>query len=112
MDIGGSLDGNNGKHALTVAVYATLMYDVISATNSSPQTTEINAQRRAPTLMKWVHLGIVQGLLFVAIGMYLDKDRWPPLMGGGIAAVILYAQYLHALKSGTEHPGESTENVW
>jgi hypothetical protein len=61
--------------------------------------------------MKWVHLGLIQGLLFVAIGIYLDKDRWPPLMGGGIAAVILYAQYQHALTSGLEHPGETTEAV-
>lgn len=101
----------NGDNAVKVAVYATLMYDIISATNSSPQTTEINASRRASTLMKWVHLGLVQGLLFVAIGMYLDKDRWPPLMGGGLAAVLLYGQYLYALKSGTENPGESTESV-
>jgi hypothetical protein len=89
-----------------------LMYDIISATNSSPQTTEINANKRAATLMKWVHLGLVQGLLFVAIGMYLDKERWPPLMGGGIAAVILYSQYRYALAAGTRNPGETTENVW
>jgi hypothetical protein len=103
--------GGNGDSAIKVAVYATLMYDIISATNSSPQTTEINASKRAATLMKWVHLGIIQGLLFVGIGVYLDKDRWPPLMGGGLAAVILYAQYRYALESGTQAPGESTENV-
>jgi hypothetical protein len=100
-----------GDPAVKVAVYATLMYDIISATNSSPQTTEINANKRANTLMKWVHLGIVQGLLFVAIGVYLDKDRWPPLMGGGLAAVILYAQYRYALQSGLDYPGETTEAV-
>jgi hypothetical protein len=110
-ELGDAFSGGNGDKAVRVAVYATLMYDIISATNSSPQTTEINASRRASTLMKWVHIGLVQGLLFVAIGMYLDKDRWPPLMGGGLAAVLLYGQYLHALQSGTEHPGESTESV-
>ena len=111
-DLADGMTNGNGGNAVKVAVYATLMYDIISATNSSPQTTEINAQKRAPTLMKWVHLGIVQGLLFVAIGMYLDKERWPPLMGGGLAAVILYAQYRHALSAGLEQPGETTENVW
>lgn len=100
---------SNGDTAIRVAVYATLMYDVISATNSSPQTTEINAKKRGATLMKWVHLGLLQGFLFVAIGMYLDKDRWPPLMGGGLAAVLLYAQYQYALKEGTNNPGPSTE---
>lgn len=102
-------DMPNGDSAIKVAVYATLMYDVISATNSSPQTTEINATKRAPTLMKWVHLGLIQGAVFVIIGMALDKDRWPPLMGGGLAGVLLYAQYLYALKSGQENPGPSTE---
>lgn len=99
----------NGDSAVRVAVYATLMYDIISATNSSPQTTEINASRRAATLMKWVHLGLAQGIVFVAIGMYLDKERWPPLLGGGLAAVLLYGQYIYALKCGTENPGPSTE---
>lgn len=107
-DIGNPLAGN-GDNAIKVAVYATLMYDIISATNSSPQTTEINAKRRAPTLMKWVHIGLIQGLIFVSIGVYLDKDRWPPMLGGGIAAVLLYAQYKYALESGQQNPGPSTE---
>lgn len=100
----------NGDSAIKVAVYATLMYDVISATNSSPQTTEINAAKRGPTLMKWVHLGLAQGAAFVFIGMCLDKERWPPLLGGGLAAVLLYAQYRYALKSGVENPGPRTES--
>lgn len=99
----------NGDASVKVAIYAALMYDIISATNSSPQTTEINAKKRAPTLMKWVHLGIVQGAAFVIIGMALDKERWPPLLGGGLAGVLLYFQYLYALKSGTENPGVGTE---
>lgn len=103
-------DMPNGDSAIKVAVYATLMYDVISATNSSPQTTEINAAKRGATLMKWVHLGLIQGTAFVFIGMLLDKERWPPLLGGGLAGVLLYAQYRYALKSGTENPGPRTES--
>jgi hypothetical protein len=101
---------SNGTSAIKVAVYATLMYDIISATNSSPQTTEINARKRGATLMKWVHIGLLQGFFFVAVGVYLDKERWPPLLGGGIAALLLYAQYRYALQSGTDHPGPSTES--
>jgi hypothetical protein len=105
------IDGfSNGDTAIRVAVYATLMYDIISATNSSPQTTEINAKRRASTLMKWVHIGLIQGALFVGIGMYLDKERWPPLLGGGLAAVLLYGQYRYALEQGTNNPAPGTEN--
>jgi hypothetical protein len=99
----------NGGAAVKVAVYAALMYDIISATNSSPQTTEINAQKRATTLMKWVHVGLAQGVLFVGVGVVLDKQRWPPLLGGGLAAALLYAQYIHALQSGLSQPGPGTE---
>lgn len=99
----------NGGAAVKVAVYAALMYDIISATNSSPQTTEINAERRAETLMKWVHIGLAQGVIFVGIGVLLDEQRWPPLVGGGLAAVLLYGQYIHAKNSGLSKPGPSTE---
>ena len=99
----------DGDAAIKVAVYAALMYDIISATNSSPQTTEINAPARAPTLMKWVKLGLLQGALFVALGVMLDKQRWPPLVGGGLAAGLLWWQYCHAVQSGLANPGPPTE---
>lgn len=95
--------------AITIAVYAALIYDVVSATNSSPQTTEINAPARAPTLMKWVKLGLAQGGLFVAMGVYFDKRRWPPAVGGGIAAALLWMQYVHAKNEGLRNPGPPTE---
>ena len=90
----------DGDATIVVAVYATLVYDIISATNSSPQTTEINAAARADTLMKWVRLGLWQAALFAALGVYLDKRRWPPALGSGLAAVLLWMQYKHALSSG------------
>ena len=63
------VNGNGmGSPAVVVAVYAALTYDIISATNSSPQTTEINAASRAPTLMKWVKVGLAQAALFAVIG--------------------------------------------
>lgn len=95
--------------AVTVAVYAALTYDIISATNSSPQTTEINAGARADTLMKWVKLGLAQAALFVFIGVVLDKRRWPPLLGGGIAGVLLWFQYVHAKESGLRSAAPPTE---
>lgn len=95
--------------AITVAVYAELVYTVISASCSSPQTAEINAEKRADTLMKWVHIGLAQGAGFGILGALLDKRRWPPLLGAAIAMGLLYAQYRHALASGLAHPGPSTE---
>lgn len=93
-------DGIGESAAITVAVYAALGYDIISATNSSPQTTEINAAARADTLMKWVHIGMVQLVGFGVIGAVLDKRRWPPLVGAGLAGFLLYGQYIHAKNAG------------
>lgn len=96
--------------AITMAVFAALAYDIIAAVNSSPQTTEINAAKRAPTLMKWVHLGLAQVALFTAIGVMMDKNRWPPLIGGGLASGLLYAQYVHAKNAGLESEEPGTED--
>lgn len=99
----------NGDKALKVAVYATLTYDIISATNSSPQTSEINAKKRAPTLMKWVYIGLIQAAGFGILGAFLDEDTWPPLLGVSIAAALLWVQYHHAIQAGLNNPGASTE---
>ena len=105
----------NGSGAITMAVFATLMYDIISATNSSPQTTEINAKSRADTLMKWVHLGLAQGGLFVALGALIESraGRSPvmPLLGGGLAAALLYGQYVHARNAGMASVKPGTESA-
>lgn len=100
--------GGDGA-ALTVAVYAALTYDIISATNSSPQTTEINAARRANTLMKWVYLGLAQAVLFAWIGYQFEKNSgrpgWPPVLGVAIAGSMLYFQYVYAMKRGLKAAG-------
>ena len=104
-------DFNGGSDAVVVAVYAALTYDIISATNSSPQTTEINAQARAETLMKWVHVGLAQAAIFGVIGVWLSKGkRWPPALGSGLAGILLYGQYIHAKQSGLAKPGPVTED--
>ena len=98
--------------AAVIGVSAAVVYDVISATNSSPQTTEINASARAETLMKWVKIGLAQAILFVVIMMFAEPPgkRWRPLLGGGLAAVLLWAQYVHAKNAGLENGGPGTEN--
>lgn len=89
--------------AATFAIYAALTYDIISATNSSPQTTEINADKRAETLMKWVKIGLLQAALFGAFGVALDKRRWPPALGATMAGVLLWIQYVHARNEGVKN---------
>ena len=100
----------DGDAAVKVAVYAALTYDIISATNSSPQTTEINAAARAETLMKWVKIGLLQAAVFAGIGIYLDKDRWPPAVGAGLAGALLWVQYVHARNEGLKSSEPPTES--
>jgi len=105
------VEGNGVSVAILVGVWATFALDVFSTLNSSPQTTEINAASRAETLMKWVKLGLAQAALFVAMGMLLDKRRWPPLAGGGLAGVLLWVQYVHARSAGLKSVKPGTEST-
>ena len=65
---------------------------------------------RAGTLMKWVNIGVAQGVLFVILAAVWDRPhRVAILTGGGLAAVLLYAQYAHAKRSGLANGGTPTE---
>jgi len=96
-------------NAVTFMVSAGLVYEIIAAACSSPQTTEINAEARADTLMKWVKIGLIQAAFFVAIAIWLDKDRWPAALGGSLAAGAMWVSYSHARKAGLANGGETTE---
>lgn len=90
-----------GSDGVAFLVSAGVMYEIIAAACSSPQTTELNAAKRAPTLMKWVNLGVGQGVLFVVLAAVWDrKHRKPILLGGTLAAILLYFQYWHAKIAG------------
>jgi hypothetical protein len=102
-----SLIGNDD--AVTFMVSAGLVYEIIAAACSSPQTTEINASIRADTLMKWVMIGFVQAALFVIIASLMDKSRWPALLGGGMAGVFMWMSYAHAKAAGIKNGGPATE---
>ena len=96
-------------HAVTFMVAAGLVYEIIAAACSSPQTTEINAAARADTLMKWVKLGLAQAALFVVIAAWLDTDHWPALFGGGLAGLLMGLQYAHAKRAGLRSGAPGTE---
>ncbi len=95
--------------AITFMVAAGLVYEVIAAACSSPQTMEINAAARAGTLMKWVIIGEVQAAFFVIIASIMDKKRWPALLGGGLAGLIMWVCYAHAKSAGLANGGQATE---
>ena len=98
------------SRAITFMVAAGLVYEIIAAACSSPQTTEINANVRADTLMKWVIIGMVQASVFVAIATMMDKERWPALLGGGLAGAMMWTSYAHAKAAGLKNGGPTTES--
>lgn len=102
--------GTDGRSGVAFLVSAGVVYEIIAACCSSPQTTEINASSRADTLMKWVHLGAIQSAAFVIAAAYLDRKHAPEILaGGGIAMVLLYGQYYHAKQVGLKSTAPGTE---
>jgi len=101
----------SGSTGVAFLVSAGIMYECIAAACSSPQTTELNADTRAPTLMKWVHLGIGQGALFVIAAAIIDKrNSGAILAGGSLAGVLMYMQYVHARTAGLRSAEPATED--
>ena len=100
--------GKSGGVAFLVS--AGIVYEIIAAACSSPQTTEINADTRADTLMKWVHVGVGQAAVFVTIAAVIDEPHRVPIIAGGvIAAGLMYASYLHAKRAGLASGAPGTE---
>ncbi len=86
--------------------------DIYSADNSSPQTTHINAKRRAATLMHWVNIAAIESIAVVwllSLTAPRGHRRWPA-MGGGLALVVTYGQYLYAKRCGLREGGPTTED--
>jgi len=82
----------------------------IAASCSSPQTAEINANKRAETLMKWVHIGVFESVLLIALAAVIDPEhRNGILWGGGITLIFMYGCYVHAKKAGLESSKQGTE---
>jgi len=95
--------------AVAFMVAAGLVFEIIAAFCSSPQTMEINAKARAATLMKWVLLGLATSALFVAIAAWGMGGGGHALWGGALAGAILGAAYVYAKHSGLRNAGPGTE---
>ena len=103
--------GMSSGDGVAFLVSAGIVYEIIAAACSSPQTTEINAKSRSDTLMKWVYLGIVQAALIVALAAVLDRrHKWAILGGGGLAMALMYGQYIHARSAGLRSCEPGTES--
>lgn len=99
---------SNG-HGIAFLVSAGLVYEAIAAACSSPQTVHVNAKRRADSLMLWVNIGTGQAVFFVVLAAMLDsKHRLAILAGGGLAAGLMYYQYVYAKRRGLEEADQPT----
>lgn len=106
-----ALSLGSGSRAIAFLVAAGIVYEIIAKDVSSPQTAELNAKKRAPTLMKWVHVGQVEAVLFIIIAAALEKDTRGAIITGGLLAMgITEAEYLHAKQSGLANGGATTED--
>jgi hypothetical protein len=103
--------GMSNSDGIAFLVAAGIVYEIIAAACSSPQTTEINAKARSGTLMKWVHIGIGQAAIFIAIAAFIDRRHRVAIIGGGVtAAALMYAQYVHARNAGMASTAPGTES--
>jgi hypothetical protein len=92
---------------------AGLVYEIIAACCSSPQTAEINARARSATLMKWVKIGLVQAAFFVLIAVSLaqrDSERYAAIAGGVLAGVVMWLSYVYANRAGLANGAPGTES--
>jgi hypothetical protein len=96
---------------VAILVSAGIVYEIIAAACSSPQTTHINAASRADTLMFWVYIGEVQAALFVGLAAYFDRRFAKEYILGGVGAgVIMHCSYVYAKNAGLadNRPGTET----
>lgn len=101
----------SNSDGIAFLVSAGIVYEIIAAACSSPQTTEINASTRADTLMKWVYIGLGQSALFVLGAALFDKGHRVAILAGGISAGgLMWLQYRHAKEAGLKSSQPGTEH--
>jgi hypothetical protein len=101
---------STGRGVAFIVAY-TLTCDVVAKACSSPQTAELNASKRAETLMKWVHVGMVESAMVIAAAALSDRKYLKPIIAGGVLGmVVTEGEYLYARQSGLKNPGPPTED--
>jgi hypothetical protein len=96
--------------AQTFMIAAGLVFEIIAAFCSSPQTAELNAHARSATLMKWVGLGLGASAVFVLIAAGPLNGGASALWGGALAGAILGLAYVYANKAGLASDAPGTES--
>lgn len=101
------------KSGLAFLVSAGVVYEIMAAAVSSPQTTELNAHIRSKTLMKWVYVGIAQSVIFVGLASIYERQAGRPvkpiLAGATLAGALQLGCYEYAKRSGLKSNAPGTE---
>lgn len=102
------LNGARALFGVKVAIAAELVFQLTGANMSSPQTAELNAEARAPTIGKWVNLTVAETIAWLAFLALLDRS-WAWLVGGAIALGSMWVKYRYAISSGLSERKQPTE---
>jgi hypothetical protein len=111
LDGGGAAQGSRRSRMIAVAISAELVYQVASANLSSPQSNELDAGARAPTLSKWVTISNAETTAWIVFLCALDGSLYPAL-GGGLALAGMVLKYRHAIGSGLAGGQSHARGSW
>jgi hypothetical protein len=105
---------NEGNATIGLAFLggALAVADFTAKACSSPQTQQLNAKAgRAETSQSWVNIGLLEGIIFVAIAAYIDpRNRMAFIAGGALEAAVTWYEYAYATKAGLASVEEPTED--
>jgi hypothetical protein len=104
------LDLTDSRDSVKFMAATALVFAIIAAFCSSPQTAELNAHARSETLMKWVALGLGTSAVFIYIAAGPMKGGKPTIYGGALAGAMLGLAYVYANKSGLKSGEPPTEH--
>jgi hypothetical protein len=100
----------NTANGIAFLIGAGFVAEAVAKACSSPQTVEINVKKRAETLMKWVNVGMIEGVAMVLIAATFDRKHSKAIvLGGLLEAIITYVEYWHGKSSGLAKQGPATE---
>src|ERR1035437_686159 len=100
-----------GSNGIAFLVSSGVVYEIIAASCSSPQTAELNADKRAETLGKWVNIGLLQAAGFVIAAAIIDRPHAKSILVGGILpGSLMWVQYAHAKQAGLASTEQGTED--
>jgi hypothetical protein len=93
-----------------------IVAEIIAKACSSPQTAELNADKRAATLMKWVWIGVAESVAVIVIAAWIDskvpgKNHTSAILSGGVLAIaITMGEYMYAKQAGLKSDEPGTES--